>query len=123
MPTYDDPRVITYRTDAQDVTGAANEDAVYIGPDGLQGRILGIEHMVTTGVTVAASVIECGTNADPDAYATHIVAIAAADLGGSQLTDNTSDDNLIPADTVFTVGNQGGSTAGVVSSWVTIGWF
>jgi len=124
MATYDEPTRITYEVAAMNFVGGASEDLVLTGPPGLQGRLHQITYILTTGVTVAASTIDVGDGTDVDAYGTAPVAIAALDtVGPATTTDNTSDTNLIPANSKVAIGNGGGSTAGVGNVWVTIDWF
>ena len=120
---YDEPIYVTYEIVGMDFTAGANEDLVATGPAGKQGRLISMSYILTTGVTVAASTIDVGDGTDVDAFGTMAVAIAATDSVGATFTDNTSDTNLIPADTKFAIGNGGGSTAGVGNAFVVIAWF
>ncbi len=125
MSNYDNPIHITYTFTGVDLTGAAADDGEFVGPAGLVGRVVAMMSVVTTGVTVAASTVDVGTGsaADPDLYASHAVPISVDGAVANAFTDNSSDSNLIPADTIFMIGNGGGSTAGIVDAQVTIAWF
>ena len=115
-----------------DFTSTANVDATIQGPAGLIGRVRGIEYILTTGVTVAASSISVGPNGGVGPAACS-VPIAAVDTGGAmtaaQLTAagavqvaGTNDVELA-ADTPVEIANGGGATAGVGEVYVTIDWF
>jgi len=119
---YDEPIHITYTVTSASVATGATQLGI-VGPSGMQGRVVAMGYVVTTGVTVAASTIEVGTPADTDAYATQAVAVASADAVGNTFTDNTSDSNLIPADSLVEITTGSGATAGVVTLHVTIAWF
>ena len=124
--SYSDPITCTYRFPAVSVTSAAALGRL-IGPKGKTGRIVDIGYVVTTGVTVAASSLTVGTEADGDAYATLAVPIASANAvgnGATLITSGTTGEKvLLPADSVVVVGSAGGATAGAVDAIVTIDWF
>lgn len=124
--SYSNPLTCTYRFPAISVV----TDAIlgrFIGPKGKTGRIVDVGYVVTTGVTVAASGLEVGTAAAPDAYATLAVPIAAANAVGNGATlvtsGTTGEKELIPADSLVVIGSPGGATAGAVDALVVIDWF
>ena len=119
---YDEPLHITYQLTAASVTSNASLLKVS-GPKGLVGRVASISTVVTTGVTVAASLVEVGTVADEDAYATASIPISSADAVANTVVDNVTDGNEIPADSVVRIGTDGGATAGAANIFVTIAWF
>jgi hypothetical protein len=122
----------TYGPITADFIGAANVDARIQGPAGKVGRVRGIEYILTTGVTVAASSITVGVNAAV-APASCAVPIAAINTGGAMTAAELAaagapavagvNDVELPADTVVEIGNTGGSTAGAGLVYVTIDWF
>lgn len=125
--SYSNPTTVTYRFPAISVASTAAERGRFVGPKGLQGRIVDIAYVVTTGVTVAASGLEVGSASDPDAYGEIVVAIASAGAvgnGATLATDSTTGQKaLLPADTAILVGSSGGATAGAVDALVTVDWF
>ena len=122
MITYDHPLVITYSLRAASVVSDANLLNI-AGPEGLQGKILALATVVTTGVTVAASTVVVGTDAANALYASLAIPISAADAVANDVTISTDDDNLIAANSRVVIGSGGGATAGAVNLDVTIGWF
>lgn len=118
--SYSTPISATYRFPAVSVTGAATLGRL-VGPSGKQGRLVGISHVVTTGVTVAASNLIVGTVGDTDAFGTADVPVAAANAVGTAFTAGAVD--VIPANTVILVGSAGGATAGAVDALVSIDWY
>lgn len=122
----------TYGPITSDFIGAANVDARIQGPAGKVGRVRGIEYILTTGVTVAASSITVGNNGAV-APATCSVPIAAINSGGAMTAAQLKaagaevvagvNDVELAADAVVEVGNTGGSTAGVGAVYVTIDWY
>lgn len=127
--SYSNGIMTTHVSAASDFIGAAVEDSVVEhGPKGLTGRVKSITGRVTTGITVAASTYQVGVpGGDLDAYASAVMPIAAigeiiggTDLGG-EITDGVLG-NVIPADTLFSIGNSGGSTAGVATVTIVIEW-
>jgi len=118
--SYSDAISATYRFPAVSVTGAATLARI-VGPAGKEGRLVGLSHVVTTGVTVAASNLIVGSAGDTDAYATAAVPIAAANAVGVTFTRGV--ETIIPADTAVLVGSAGGATAGAVDALVSIEWY
>lgn len=119
---YDKPIYATYSLRAASVIADANLLDI-AGPKGKQGRVVSVATVVTTGVTVAASSIQVGTDAANDAYANLPVPISAADAVANDVTINNTDANLIPADSRVVIGSGGGATAGQVNADVVIAWF
>ena len=91
-----------------------------IGPSGLSGRLVSITSTVTTGVTVAATDIIVGTNADTNAFGTQAVPISAANAQVNSFTEGV--DNTIPADTLIEIGTGGAATAGAADIDIIIEW-
>lgn len=118
--SYDNPQTCTYRFPAVSVTAAATLGRI-IGPAGKTGRVVDVGYVVTTGVTVAASNLIVGSDADTDAYATIAVPISAANATGNGATKGAIAE--IPADTAVLLGSAGGSTAGAVDAIIVIDWF
>lgn len=120
---YDNALRRTYQLSAVDFTAGANVDLTAVGPKGKQGRVVAVDYLLTTGVTVAASSITVGPTGSPTV--TVAVPIAAVDsVGGADSTDSAlKGQTLLAADTAFEIGNAGGSTAGVGDVNVTIDWF
>ena len=118
--SYENPEVINYRFAAATISGAAVIGR-FISPAGKKGRVVDIATIVTTGVTVAASTVQVGLTADPNAYATLTVPISAANAGANGAV--AVDQHEIPADTVVDVYSGGECTAGACDINVTIAWY
>lgn len=118
--SYSIPTSTTYRFPAASVVSAATIGRI-MGPAKMQGRLVDISYVVTTGVTVAASNIRVGSAAATSAYGTLAVPIAAADLVGNGMVRGATAD--LPEDTAILVGSAGGATAGAVDILVVIDWF
>ncbi len=101
-------------------------DGYLIGPAGKKGRLVSIEFTVTTVFTGASgdTLIQVGIAATRAKYGTLLVPTISADNSVHNASiDLTSDANLMPADTAFTVGSDGGTTTGDGNARVTIDWF
>lgn len=121
MSGYDHPIQMTYRFPAADVASAGVVGRI-AGPGGARGRVLAITHVVTTGVTVAASTVSVGPNGAA-APARSTVAVATANSIGSATKAQLAAAADLPADTVIEVASDGGATAGAADIVVTVGWF
>jgi hypothetical protein len=120
---YDNALRRTYKLSAVDFIGAAAVDLSAVGPKGLTGRVVAVETLVTTGVTVTASAVTVGpTGAPTVTLPVAISAIGAIDgaVDGDAVLGGQT---LLAADTIFEIGNTGGSTAGVGDVNVTVDWF
>lgn len=122
MATYDNPLRITYTLTAVSVASAADLLDI-VGPVGLQGRVVAIAAVVTTGNTTAAGTIDVGSAGDDNAFAVLTIPIASADAVYNNPSLLTTDSNLIPANTRAIISSDGGGTAGVVDAVVVIDWF
>ena len=122
MATYDNPLRMVYQIDAATVSSAADLLKV-AGPKGMEGRLVAITTVVTTGVTVAASDIDVGDGTTGDKFGTLVLPISAADAVANDPTILTSDDVTIPADSLVVISTDGAATAGAVNVSVVIDWF
>lgn len=122
MITYDQPFRKTYTIPASAIDTAGVKLQI-VGPKGLQGRLSDISAVITVDTTVAVTSIEVGTVADADKFGTLSVPIGVAGVLANAFVDLTTDDNLIPADTVVEISSDGGATAGDADLSVTIDWF
>jgi hypothetical protein len=118
--SYSIPVTVNYRFPAASVVSAATLGRL-IGPKGMQGRLVDIGTVVTTGVTVANSNVIVGTAGDTDAFGTLPVIVSAANAVANGMTRGV--DPVIPADTLVAVGSAGGATAGAADILVTIAWY
>lgn len=121
MNTYDEPTLVTYQLDAASVAAAA-ELATFAGPAGKAGRVVSISALVTTGVTVAPSVVSVNTLDNSTVCGSLTVPVGGVDTVANASVDGT-DDTLIPADTAFTIDSDGGATAGAANIVVVVAWF
>ena len=122
MPTYDQPIFITYFLAAATISTAA--DLLDIaGPKDLEGRVVAMSSIVTTGVTTTATAIDVGTGSDDDAYATMTIPVSAADAVFNTVVNLTSDDVPIPKNTRVVLSTAGEGDAGAANLWLTIAWF
>lgn len=115
----------TYRFAAATISAAGVIGRV-IGPAGKRGRVIGAEYVVTTDVTVAASVLTVDTNAGLVSPFSFGVEVAAANAGGAATKaelDAQDVDAELPADTTIEIQTDGGSTAGAVDLALTIQWY
>lgn len=128
---YDNADQRVYRFPAVTISAAAVVGRI-IGPAGKVGRVRGMEYIVTTGVTVAASSVTVGNNGAvapaaisiPIASANDGGAMTAAEVkaAGAAVVAGTNDVELA-ADTVVEIASDGGSTAGAVDLVVNVDWF
>jgi len=118
--SYENPEVINYRFPAATLSAAAVIGRL-ISPAGKTGRVLDVTTIVTTGVTVAATTVQVGLTADPDAYSTLTVPISSANAGANGAL--SVDQHEIPADTVVDVYAGGECTAGAADVNVAIAWY
>lgn len=128
---YDNADRRVYRFPAAAIATAAVFGRI-IGPRGKTGRVRGMEYIVTTGVTVAASAVTVGVNGAV-APASLSVPVASANDGGSMTAAEVkaagaaqvagTNDVELTADTVIEVASDGGSTAGAADIIVTVDWF
>ena len=118
--SYSNPPVCTYRFPAATLSSAATVGRL-IGPAGMQGRLVDIATVVTTGVTVAACTVTAGTEADVDAYGSHTVPVSAANAGKNGVTLTST--VVLPANTVVAIAAGGECTAGAGDILVTINWY
>lgn len=119
---YDNPIQVSYRFDAVTVSTAGVLGRM-AGPSGRAGRVLSIAAVVTTDVTVAASVLSVDTNAGLADPATLTLPVGAANTVAGSLQADTEGASELPADTAIELQSDGGSTAGAADVTVTIGWF
>jgi len=128
---YDNADTRVYRFPAATLSAAAVVGR-FIGPAGKTGRVRGIEYIVTTGTTVAASLVTVGNNAAV-LPASISVPVASANDGGAMTAAEVRaagaaqvagvNDVELDADTVAEVASDGGSTAGAADLIVTVDWF
>jgi len=128
---YDNAETRVYRFPAAAIASAAVFGR-FIGPAGKVGRVRGIEYVVTTSTTVAASNLSVGNNGAV-APAACQVPVASANAGGTwtaaqkaaagaEVVAGTNDVELA-ANTVVECASDGGSTAGAADVIVTVDWF
>lgn len=98
----------------------AFEGFIY-GPAGAEGRLISISTVITIDTTGATSLVSVGIQADADAFGTHVVPIGVAEVSQNAMTRGVTE--TIPADTVVTVQQDGGATAGDGDILVLIEWF
>ena len=120
--SYDSPITATYTLAAATLSTAADLLSV-MGPSGYTGRLESIGAVITTATTVAATELRVGTSTDADDWGTLSVPVATAGNGYNSATINTSDSNLITADTPLIIATDGGCTAGAADITVTVSWF
>jgi hypothetical protein len=108
---------------ANAAVSSAADIAQIVGPTGKKGRIRSVSLVTTTATTAAASAINIGTVADPDAYGIIAVPITAIDTA-IQLTKAQLAAILdLPADTVILISGGGEATAGALDIIMDIEWF
>lgn len=101
----------------------AADIAQIVGPVGKKGRIRSVSLVTTTATTDAASAINIGTVADPDAYGIIVVPITAIDTP-IQLTKAQIDAFLtLPEDTLILFSGDGAATAGTLDIIIDVEWF
>jgi len=110
-----------YRLENVAVDGAAVIDAIIIGPAGLDGRLIDIMTTVISATTVAVAAITVGDATVTDEYGVLTQAVASADAIQNGMT--RGDSEIIPADSLVEIGNDGGATAGDVDIVVMIEWY
>jgi hypothetical protein len=129
---YDNAQNRTYTVLAASLIGGAAILQTMQGPAGKIGRVRGIEYLLTTGITVAASTITVGANGAvaPAVCSAEVAAIAtggamtAAELrlAGAKQVAGVNDVELA-ADTPFEIATGGEATAGAGNIVVSIDWF
>lgn len=118
--SYSNPTTCCYQFPVETISAAAILQRI-IGPSGLQGRLVDIGFVTTTGTTDASSTIDVGLTGDVDAFGTLTVPIQAAAAVTNGMTRGTDED--IPADTVLEVSANGECTAGAGDIIVVIDWY
>lgn len=128
---YDNADRRVYRFAALTLSAAAVVGRV-IGPLGKQGRVRGMEYIVTTATTVAVTTVTAGNNGAvlPAALT---IPVSAVDLGGAMSAAQIKaagaevvvgvNDVELAADTVVEITSDGGATAGAAGITVAIDWF
>jgi len=119
---YDSGQEISYRFAAATLTAAAVVGRL-IGPAGKIGRVTSLTSIVTTGVTVAAAVVDVDTVAGITTPVTLTVPISSANAGASATKAVVDASTELPADTVVQVSSDGGPTAGAADLVVTVTWY
>ena len=112
----------TYRFPAVAIDTAAIFGRI-IGPAGKKGIVRGIESVITTATTVAASVVTVDTVAGVTTPPTLPVPVTSINLGLSTTAAILKAASEFPADTIITVESDGGATAGDGDVIVTIDWY
>lgn len=128
---YDGKNRRTYRFAAATLSAAAVVGR-FQGPAGKVGRVRGIEYLLTTGTTVAATLVTVGENG-ATLPASISIPVRAINLGGAQTAAEVAaagapvvagvNDVELSADTVIEVASDGGCTAGAGDLIVTVDWF
>lgn len=122
MYTYDQPIQISYRFAALTLSAAATIGRLS-GPSGRSGRVLGITGVVTTGTTVAATLVTVDTVAGLTTPASVSVPVLSANAVFGSTQANTEGADELPADTEIILVTDGGCTAGAADVTVTVGWY
>lgn len=117
---YSNPKTAVYRFPAATLSSAAVIGRI-MPPEGMQGRVVDVSTIVTTGITVAATTVQIGVTATPNAYSTLTVPVASANSGHNGAV--SVQDHVIPADAVVDVYAGGECTAGAGDVLVTIDWY
>lgn len=115
---YDNPRTAVYRFPAATLSAAATVGRI-VGPAGKTGKVVDVGYVITTGTTVAATLVSIGITGTLGKFATNSVPIASADAVGSGVTHVAN----IDADAAVLVSSDGGCTAGAADLLVMIDWF
>jgi hypothetical protein len=128
---YGDADSRTYRFPAATLSGAAVVGR-FQGPAGKVGRVRGIEFLLTTATTVAATLVTVGVNG-ATLPASISIPVRAINLGGGQTDAEIKaagaeevagvNDVELTADTTIEVASDGGATAGAVDLIVKVDWF
>lgn len=120
--SYSSPMTCTYRFSAATLSSTDTVGRL-IGPSGKSGRLEDVAVLVTTGVTVAATTVTVGTEADPDAYGVLTVPISSANAGSNGVVTTAATTDVLPADTVVAIAAGGECSAGAGDILVTISWY
>lgn len=112
----------TYRFPAAVLTSAAVVGR-FIGPAGKKGRVVGFEHIVTTGVTSAAGSVVVDTNAGLTSPFTASVPVSSAGAGAATTAALLKAGAELPADTVIEVQAGGEPAAGAADLIITVQWY
>lgn len=123
MRNYDNPIEITYVVAAATLSGGAATLKRFIGPKGRVGRTLALTYIITTGVTVAASLVTVDNAGTAGAYGSVSVPVGAANLGGSATVAVLKAASELPADTVLSIKTTGAATAGAADITLSVGWY
>lgn len=125
--SYSNGIQITYQVLASNIVSSAGQAGNFSGPAGLEGRLVSLTSVVTTGVTVAAASVTLRDQGATETYGTLAVPISSAGDVNNTLTiddvdDSPTDNNRIPADTSLELDGDGAATAGACDFYVTIEW-
>ncbi len=128
---YGDADSRTYRFPAATLSAAAVVGR-FQGPTGKVGRVRGIEFLLTTATTVAATLVTVGVNG-ATLPASISIPVRAINLGGAQTAAEIkaagaeevvgTNDVELTADTVIEVASDGGATAGAGDLVIRVDWF
>jgi hypothetical protein len=122
--SYSDPIYQTIVAHANASVSTAADIFQLVSPvPGKQGKVVGVSIVTTTATTDAASTVNIGTVADPDAYGVVDVPIKAVDLAVPVTKEQIEAILPLPADTVILVSGGGEATAGAIDLALTIAWF
>jgi hypothetical protein len=112
----------TYRFPAATLSAAATVGRIQ-GPAGKVGRVTGVEYLLTTATTVAATALTLDTVAGLTAPLSVSIPVLAINLGGAASAAELKAGAELPADTVVNVASDGGCTAGAGDLNITIQWY
>jgi len=118
--SYSNPTTATYRFPAATLSAAAIVGRI-VGPTGLQGRLVDVASVVTTGVTVLPVTVNVGTTGAAASAGTATIPVSAINAVSNGAVGVVG--HVLAADTVVEVSSGGECTAGAADLLVTIDWF
>lgn len=128
MPTYDEPRVVTYNYSQHDF-GAGGDTKEIVGPSGMRGKIVDI-HLSNVSETftntTTGAFVRAGVSGDLDKFAELSAGtVAAGSALAASRQDGVTEGVLADSETLLVtmVAPTGGTPAGIADVQVAVAWF
>lgn len=128
MPTYDEPRVVTYNY-AQHDFGAGGDTKEIVGPSGMRGKIVDIHVSNCTETftnTTTGAFVRAGVAGDLDKFAELSAGtLASGSAAAASRQDGVTEAVLGDDETLLVtfVAPTGGTPAGIADVQVAVAWY
>lgn len=128
MPTYDEPRVVTYNY-AQHDFGSGGDTKEIVGPSGMRGKIVDIHVSNVTETftnTTTEGLVQAGVTGDLNKFAELTLGtLAAGSANAASRQDGVTEGVLEDTETLLVtmVAPTGGTPAGIADVQVAVAWY